>query len=78
MYNIKLTKYETFSATQPPNGTCKLTTNITFSRDKSKEADLADGATLKIYTDDLGQDGMAGTAAVLFEGAKSRRSCITN
>ena len=73
-YNIKPTDYETFSsASQPPNGTCQLTTDIASSRDNSKEADLADGATLKIYTDGSGQDGMAGTAAVLFERGEVAR-----
>ena len=43
---------------------------LTFvaSREASKEADLKDNVTLKVYTTRSGQNGMAGTAAVVFKG----------
>ena len=74
MYNIMPANYETFSSTsRPPNSICKLTTNIASSRDASKEADLADVAALKIYTDGSGQDGTAGTATILFKGGMATK-----
>ena len=67
-YDIKPAVYETLSlANRPPNGKCTLTTDIASTRDGLKTVDLEDDMALKIYTDGLGQDGMASAAAVLYK-----------
>ena len=62
-------KFETIApASRPPNRKYNVPTEITSSREESKEADANDKATFKVYTDGSGQDGMAGAAAVLYKG----------
>ena len=68
-YDVKPSEDEMLSmAVRPPNSKCAVVTDIAASREESKEADLADNATLQVYTDGSGQDGMAGATAVLFKG----------
>ena len=68
-YDINPSKYETHApASRPPNSKCILVTDIVPSREESKEADIEDNTTFKVYMDSSRQDGMAGTAAVLYKG----------
>ena len=55
-------------ASRPPNSKYTLVTDIGPSREESKEADIEDNATFKVYTDGSGQDGMAGATAILYKG----------
>ena len=68
-YGIDPSKFETIAlASRPPNRKYNVPTEITSSREESKEADADDKATFKVYTDGSGQDSMAGAAAVLYKG----------
>ena len=68
-YDIDPSKYEMCApASRPPNSKCILVTDIAPSREESKEANIEDNMTFKVYTDGSGQDGMAGAAAVLYKG----------
>ena len=68
-YSVDPSKYETIApASRPPNRKHNMVTNIALSREESKEDNDDNKATLKVYMDGSGQEGKAGTAAVLFKG----------
>ena len=67
-FNLKLGNYETITPVlQPLNQQPLFMTDISNTREESKEADLADTSDAKVYTDGSGADGNAAASAALYK-----------